>query len=55
MEMTLVDESPDGGDGITKDGGFAVRVTNAFQSYTIDFQPPCRVRCDTQRLYSILF
>ena len=40
MEM-MVDESRG---GITKDAGFLVNATNAFEKFTVDLQPPCRVR-----------
>jgi hypothetical protein len=41
MEME-VDEARG---GIRKDEGFTVNVKNAFNQFTIDFKPPCLVRC----------
>lgn len=39
-----VSDAP-GAQGIGRDEGFSVNVANAFNRYTIDFKPPCRVRC----------
>ncbi|GBF88927.1 pheophorbide A oxygenase [Raphidocelis subcapitata] len=47
MTMALVageEGAKEDEDGLSRDSGFKVAVTNAWQTYGIDFRPPCRVR-----------